>query len=130
MVPLHRRLAARSTPVIKVSVSSLSDFRFTFSRLPGNEGHREEQNPLDLPVNNPNEPNNNDLPPEAEDNEDVPVNGPGGLGMMAGGMIRQRDFVDYLYMVMMTGFLVFIAYLTGSLGRLLIFTAGVMFMLL
>ena len=95
----------------------------------GDEGEvREEQNPLDLPPLNPDDPN--DLP-EPEDEEDIPVNAPGGLGLMAGGGgLRHRDLVDYLYMFMMMAFLVLVAYLTGSLGRLLIFAAGVMFMLL
>lgn len=55
----------------------------------------------------------------------------GGLGMMpGGGMQRQRDLVDYVYMLMMLAFLSSVAYLTGSLGRLLIFAAGIIFMLL
>lgn len=90
---------------------------------------REDQNPLDLPAN----PNENNAPPEPEDQDEVPVNGPGGLGMMAGGGaggLRQRDLVDYLYMLSMIGFLVLMAFLTGSLGRLLIFAAGLTFMLL
>ncbi len=94
------------------------------------EGMREEQNPLDLPAN-PNEPND---PPEPEDQDDVPVNAPGGMGMMGGaggaGGLRHRDLVDYLYMFSMIGFLVLMAFLTGSLGRLLIFAAGLTFMLL
>ena len=54
-----------------------------------------------------------------------------GLGMMAGGGFqRQRDLVDYVYMCMMAGFLIAVAYLTASPGRLLIFAAGIIFMLL
>ena len=67
---------------------------------------------------------------EQEVEDDVPMNA-GGLGMMdAGGLHRHRDLVDYLYMFMMAGFLALVAYLTGSMGRLLIFAAGVIFMLL
>lgn len=93
----------------------------------GGAARREEPNPLDLP-GNPLEAN--DLEPE--DQDDVPVNGPGGLGMMpgGGGGLRHRDLVDYLYMFSMIGFLVLIAFLAGSLGRLLIFAAGVTFMLM
>ena len=93
------------------------------------EGVREEeQNPLDLPAN-PNDPN--DLP-EPEDQDDVPVNAPGGLMMAGGGAggLRHRDLVDYLYMLLMIGFLVLLAFMTGSLGRLLIFAAGLTLMLL
>lgn len=94
----------------------------------GGEVAREDQNPLDLPVN-PNEPD--DLP-EPEDQEDIQVNGPGGLMMAGGGGpgMRRRDFVDYLYMLSMISFLVLMAFLTGSLGRLLIFAAGIIFMVL
>ncbi len=92
----------------------------------GHQAGREEQNPLDLPVN-PNEAQ--DLP-EPEDQEDIPVNGPGGLGMMGGPGVRHRDLVDYLYMLSMISFLVLMAFLTGSLGRLLIFAAGIIFMVL
>ena len=59
----------------------------------------------------------------------MPMNG--GLGMMAGGNPqRQRDVVDHMYMLMMAGFLLAVAYITGSVGRLLVFAAGVLFMLL
>lgn len=84
---------------------------------------------MDLPINPDAQ---NDLP-EPDDPEDLPMNAPGGMGMMGGGGgggLRDRDMVDYLYMFMMIGFLVLVAYLTGGLGRLLIFTAGVIFMLL
>lgn len=96
----------------------------------GGEVVREEQNPLDLPAVNPDEAA--DLP-EPEDEEDIPVNGPGGLMMAGGGAgpgVRRRDFVDYLYMLSMISFLVLMAFLTGSLGRLLIFAAGIIFMIL
>ena len=72
---------------------------------------------------------------EVED--EVPVNAAGGaagLGMMAGGggdgLRHRRDFVDVLYMCTMFGFLGLVAYLTGSLGRLLVFAGGIVFMLL
>lgn len=93
------------------------------------EAVREDQNPMDLPVNPVNDANN---VPEPDDQEDVPINAPGGLGMMpgGGGGLRHRDLVDYLYMCSMIGFLVFVAFLSGSLGRLLIFAAGLTFMFL
>ena len=94
----------------------------------GGDVAREEQNLLDL---NPNE-GAEDLP-EPDDQEDMPVNAAGGLGMMAGGggaRMRHRDLVDYLYMLAMISFLVLMAFLTGSLGRLLIFAAGIIFMIL
>jgi len=87
--------------------------------------------PLDLPVNDNRRGNDEDLDEDAEEG-----NAPGGVGMMGGGAgvggagMRQRDMVDYLYMFMMISFLVFVAYVTNSLGRLLIFTGGVIFMLL
>lgn len=105
----------------------------------GDGGVRVNQNnPLDLPgnpdgLNDLPEPNDDE---DEEEEEEVPVNGPGGLGMMAGGgaggrrRLQQRDLVDYLYIFMMISFLVLVAYLTRSLGRLLIFAAGVIFMLL
>ena len=88
----------------------------------GGVGMGEDQNLLE---------EGNDLP-EPEDQDDVPVNAPGGVGMMpgAGGGLHHRDLVDYLYMLSMIGFLVLMAFLTGSLGRLLIFAAGLTFMLL
>ena len=81
---------------------------------------------LDLDVDNAQEaPNDQDV------EEDMPMNAAGGLGMMAGGNPqRQRDLVDHMYMLMMAGFLAAVAYLTGSVGRLLIFAVGVLFMLL
>ena len=89
-----------------------------------------DRHPLDL-VGNPEA--RNDLP-VPDDPEDMPMNAPGGMGMMVGGGggedMRRRDMVDYLYMFMMIGFLVLVAYLTGSLGRLLIFVSGIIFMLL
>jgi len=48
----------------------------------------------------------------------------------AGGGRRGRDLVDVLYMSTMLGFLALVAYITGSLGRLLVFAAGIIFMLL
>ncbi len=67
---------------------------------------------------------------EEDQVEEVAMNA-GGLGMMAGGgMRRERDIVDYIYMLMMAAFLAAVAYLTGSMGRLLIFAAGIIFMLL
>ncbi len=72
---------------------------------------------------------------EVEDN--VPVNAAGGaagLGMMAGGGGggggNRRDLVDVLYMTTMFGFLGLVAYLTGSLGRLMVFAGGIVFVLL
>ncbi len=71
---------------------------------------------------------------EVEDN--VPVNAAGGaagLGMMAGGGGgggHRRDLVDVLYMATMFGFLGLVAYLTGSLGRLMVFAGGIVFVLL
>ena len=61
--------------------------------------------------------------------------GGAGLGMMAGGggagmLPNRRDLVDYLYMFTMLGFLLLVAYLTGSIGRLLVFAGGIIFMLL
>ena len=92
-----------------------------------------DQHPQDLPPNpaDPNDLQDNNLP-EPDDQDDVPVNAPGGVGMMAGGqgLHRRRDLVDYLYMFSMISFLVLMAFLTGSLGRLLIFAAGLTFMLL
>lgn len=80
---------------------------------------------LDLEPDNAQEPPNNNQDVE----EDMPMNG--GLGMMAGGNPqRQRDVVDHMYMLMMAGFLLAVAYITGSVGRLLVFAAGVLFMLL
>ena len=95
------------------------------------------QNPQDLPDNPANAPNDlrdNDLP-DPDEQDDVPVNAPGGVGMMAGAAaggqgLQRRDLVDYLYMFSMISFLVFMAFLTGSVGRLLIFAAGLTFMLL
>ncbi len=79
----------------------------------------------------------NDRQDGVEVEDDVPVNAAGGaagLGMMAGGGggggRRNRDMVDVLYMVTMFGFLGLVAYLTGSLGRLLVFAGGVLFVLL
>ncbi len=67
---------------------------------------------------------------EEDQVEEMGMNG-GGLGMVpGGGLQRQRDIVDYIYMLMMAAFLVAVAYLTGSLGRMLIFAAGIIFMLL
>ena len=68
------------------------------------------------------------------DDQDVPMNA-GGLGMMAGGggaaqLRRHRDVVDYLYMLTMLSFLALIAYVTGSLGRLMVFAGGIVFMML
>ncbi len=97
------------------------------SRVPGT---RENANPPDLPPR-PDEPPNNNLPEPPEDQFAGAVNAPGGMGLMAGAQgMRHRDLVDYIYMLMMVGFLVLVAFLTGSLGRLIIFAAGVMFMLL
>ena len=95
----------------------------------GEVGGGVDPNPLDLPGNG----NGRNEAPDGEDAEEV--NAPGGVGMMAGGAevgggLRQRDMVDYLYMFMMISFLVFVAYVTNSLGRLIIFTGGVIFMLL
>ncbi len=97
----------------------------------GGGGAAGEPHPLDLPVNGNNP--NNDGGPDGDDAEEI--NAPGGVGMMGGGAgvgggVRQRDMVDYLYMFMMISFLMFVAYVTNSLGRLLIFTAGVVVMLL
>ena len=65
-----------------------------------------------------------------DNNEDVAMNA-GALGLMGGANFQhRRDMVDYLYMLMMAGFLALIAFITGSFGRLLIFFAGVIFMLL
>ena len=70
------------------------------------------------------------------DEQDIPMNA-GGLGMMAGGggaagmqLRRHHDFVDYLYMLMMIGFLGLMAYLTGSFGRVMVFAGGIIFMML
>ncbi len=72
---------------------------------------------------------------EVED--DVPVHAAGGaagLGMMAGGGggggRNRRDLVDVVYMLTMFGFLGLVAYLTGSLGRLVVFAGGILFVLL
>ena len=77
-------------------------------------------------------PNPQDLPNEQDVQQDVAVNA-GGFGMMGGGNFQpmpRRDFVDYVYKFMMAGFLVTMAYITGSVGRLLIFVGGLWFMLL
>ena len=91
------------------------------------------QNLQDLPPN-PVVPNplDNDLPEPDDQQDDLAVNAPGGVGMMPGGGqgFHRRDLVDYLYMFSMITFLVLMAFLTGSLGRLLIFAAGLTFMLL
>lgn len=77
-------------------------------------------------------------PPRGQDDveveAEVPVNAAGGaagLGMMAGGgPIHRRDLVDVLYMLTMFSFLGLVAYLTGSLGRLLVFAGGILLVLL
>ena len=83
----------------------------------------------DLDLHNLQEMANNQ---DAED-QDVPMNA-GGLGMMAGGGVaqfrRHRDVVDYVYMMTMMSFLALIAYVTGSLGRLMVFAGGIAFMIL
>ena len=91
------------------------------------EGNGEDGEILDLP-------NPQDLPNGQDVQQEVAVNA-GGLGMMggAGGNFQpmpRRDFVDYMYKFMMAGFLVTMAYITGSAGRLLIFVGGLLFMLL
>ena len=63
---------------------------------------------------------------ELQQEEMAVMNAGGGLGMMAGQFpARQRDLVDYMYMLMMILFLGFIAYFTGSLHQFMIFFAGV-----
>ena len=86
---------------------------------------RDEPHPQDLPVNDPNDQ------PEPEEPEDIPM-AAGGMGMMAGGGagMRQRDLLDYLYKFSMLLFLMLIAYMTGSIGRLLIFAAGIILVFL
>lgn len=131
LLQIHRGLSSHDTASWFNSLLSVCYYyRTPVEANVGGEVAREDQNPLDLPAMNPNEPA--DLP-EEEDEEDIPVNGPGGLMMAGGGAgpgIRRRDLVDYLYMLSMIGFLVLMALLTGSLGRLLIFAAGIIFMVL
>lgn len=92
------------------------------------EGDREEGGGgdiLDLP-------NPQDLPNVQDLDQEVAVNA-GGVGMMAAGNFQplpRRDLVDYVYMFVMALFLVSMAYITGSVGRLLIFIGGLLFMLL
>lgn len=66
--------------------------------------------------------------PEAEDNAVVMNAGIG--GMDAANVQRRRDLVDYVYMLTMAVFLGMMAFMTGSLGRFLIFAGGIFFMLL
>ena len=61
--------------------------------------------------------------------DDMPVNAAGGI-MAAPDFQHRRDVIDFLYMFMMATLLGTVAYMTGSLGRFLIFAAGVVFMLL
>ena len=111
------------------------DYCFVFCRLPpgggvggGVEGDREEGGGgdiLDLP-------NPQDIPNAQDLDQEVAVNA-GGVGMMAAGNFQpfpRRDLVDYAYMFVMALFLVSMAYITGSVGRLLIFIGGLLFMLL
>ena len=56
--------------------------------------------------------------------------GAGGFGLMAGGVIRHRDVIDYLYMLMMLLFMGTIGYFTGSLKQFIIFFVGVAIILL
>ena len=72
----------------------------------------------------PEQPNG----PEIEDNA-VAMNAGIG-GMDAANIQRRRDLVDYLYMLMMAVFLGAMAFMTGSLGRFLVFAGGIIFMLL
>ena len=63
--------------------------------------------------------------------DDMAVNGGGGgFGLMAGGVIRHRDVIDYLYMLMMLLFMGTIGYFTGSLKQFIIFFVGVAIILL
>lgn len=55
--------------------------------------------------------------------------GGGGVGlMMENG--RERDLVDYGYMLLMVMFLIMIGYYTGSIYQFVIFFAGVTIILL
>lgn len=82
-----------------------------------NEGDQDEQILPDQPDG-----------PEAEENAVVMNAGMG--GMDAANIQRRRDVVDYLYMLTMAVFLGSMAFMTGSLGRFLIFAGGILFMLL
>ena len=69
-----------------------------------------------------------DFPPDNEAGEqpdDINAGGAaGGFALMAENR-RQRDLVDYLYMLMMMSFLGAIGYLTGSFTHFVIFFLGV-----
>lgn len=66
--------------------------------------------------------------PDVEDNAVAMNAGMGGMDVA--NVQRRRDMVDYLYMLMMAVFLVAMAFMTGSLGRFLVFAGGIVFMLL
>ena len=67
------------------------------------------------------DPQNLELP---DDMEAAGPGGAGGLALMAENR-RQRDAVDYAYMLMMMLFLGAIGYLTGSFYQFLVFFGGV-----
>ena len=51
--------------------------------------------------------------------------------MMGAAQLQvRRDLVDYGYMLLMAVFLVSVAYITSSFGRLVLFLAGILFMLM
>ena len=51
--------------------------------------------------------------------------------MMGGPQLQaRRDLVDYGYMFLMAMFLICVAYITSSFGRLVLFLAGILFMLM
>ena len=69
-----------------------------------------------------------DQPPAAADVQQDDMGGVNG-GLMMDNR-RERDLVDYGYMLMMLTFLIMIAYYTGSMHQFIIFFIGVAIILL
>lgn len=96
-------------------------------RFPAPARQPGEPNP-DLPANNVRAEVANEQDIELPD--DMAVNGGGGGMLMGAGAVRHRDLVDYMYMLMMLVFMGTIGFLTGSLKQFVIFSVGVIIILL